>query len=502
MNLYKTDSKTLSAKFHFKPVLQIVVFTGFLIALILGELHHEIWRDEARALSIVRSADSIFDLPTLLNNEGHPLLWYILLYIGFGLTHSQYILPVLSVSIAIGVAFLMVFKSPFPLLFSALLLFGYWGLYEYGINCRNYGIAVLLMFLFAHLKQLDNQLNWKSVLVLCLLMQSNFYASVFAFLLGVESLLTLKNKKETIFYSCSLLVFFALSIWSILPNSDSQVVFSHRINSETLSSVWDVGYGFNNLFHKWFDYKHGFVTWVLLLSMLIFIKTPKTLLFALTSLLFMNAFGTMIRDNFIHHQGMWFFYILTLIHLNFETIKVTLYSKKTDLRSSLIKIGAAAILFIVSNNLHKGYNMYCLDWNLPKTDAPNLAQFLKQHSDEKDIWMSEPDYILESVMYYNYHPYYLPREKQFNSYVHFTNTNDSLINLSQILDAAESFKQKSYLIFEHKIQAKDSFYKYSMKQFNLDEAGKKRIFEDYQLLDSFNTNYFTDEHYFVYIKKP
>jgi hypothetical protein len=134
----------------------------------------------------------------------------------------------------------------------------------------------------------------------------------------------------------------------------------------------------------------------------------------------------------------------------------------------------------------------------PKQMHPFLADFLAIFSSSKDIWMSESDCILELAMFYNYHPFYLPRERKFNSYVHFTKANDSFLNLSQILNAAEIFKQKTYLIFEHKIQESDSFYKYSMKQFNLDEKGKRRLLNEYQLQDSFNHNYFTDENTISY----
>ena len=87
-------------------------------------LHHEIWRDEMRAMSIVIQTPSFFQLPNYLINEGHPIIWYFLLKVGYFIFHSTYVLPVLSILFAAGIAWLLLFRSPFPLIFSALIIFG------------------------------------------------------------------------------------------------------------------------------------------------------------------------------------------------------------------------------------------------------------------------------------------------------------------------------------------------------------------------------------------
>jgi hypothetical protein len=39
---------------------------------------HEVWRDEARALSIAIESISLAELVRTLETEGHPILWYLL----------------------------------------------------------------------------------------------------------------------------------------------------------------------------------------------------------------------------------------------------------------------------------------------------------------------------------------------------------------------------------------------------------------------------------------
>ena len=111
--------------------------------------HHVFWRDEVRALNIAKAAENLLQLPKLLENEGHPFLWYFILKITYAFTHSNYVLPVLAALFATINVFFLLFKSPFHWSLVAIFIFGQYGLYEYGIIARNYGITLTLFFSFA-----------------------------------------------------------------------------------------------------------------------------------------------------------------------------------------------------------------------------------------------------------------------------------------------------------------------------------------------------------------
>src|SRR5690348_347110 len=64
------------------------LFITWTIAACLIATRHEFWRDEVRALSLVTEASSLIDLWHSLQDEGHPILWYLLLYVGFSATGS------------------------------------------------------------------------------------------------------------------------------------------------------------------------------------------------------------------------------------------------------------------------------------------------------------------------------------------------------------------------------------------------------------------------------
>src|SRR5260370_42520444 len=84
-----------------------------------------------------------------LRKEGHPALWYLLIRGAYFLVGSSGVLWIVSVGVASAAALLLVLRSPFGGPFLALFLFGRVALFEYSVMARNYGISMLLMFLFA-----------------------------------------------------------------------------------------------------------------------------------------------------------------------------------------------------------------------------------------------------------------------------------------------------------------------------------------------------------------
>ncbi|MEZ4805499.1 MAG: hypothetical protein R2852_08470 [Bacteroidia bacterium] len=493
---------------HSKEVffyLRIGVFFLFIFMGIYGLCFHEFWRDEVRALSIAIQAESVFDLTHLLKNEGHPTLWYALLNVFYKMTGSTSVLPILSIVFASGIMYLLLFKSPFPLLISICIGFGFWGLYSNGINCRNYGIGAFLLLLFTHIRKSQPNKIYLQTLFLVLAMQTNMYMAMMSAFMGIIVFTDFSNtqiRNKSIFALTLLGVSFLFAFYTTLPDSQSTVVSEMDISHSRISKIWDVGYGFNGFIYNWFPYKHGFLTWILGLSLLPFIRVKKTLFVLIFSMVFMTFFSLCVRDNYLHHQGMWLFFLLSLLWLHYKQI-IDVLKSKTYFRY-LYGIGCLAILFILINNFHRGMKLYFDDITQSKSDSKNFATWLHQNSSENEIWIAEPDYIMEPVMYYWQHPFYIVREKKFNTYVHFTKANDYLLDLSRILEVSDSFHssgKSTLIILEHKVNPNDSFYKYSMKRFNLDSTAIKKLSNNYTLLDSFIDNYYTDEHYYVYRKK-
>src|SRR5262249_31089786 len=107
--------------------------------------HHELWRDEVRALNIVSGSSSLIEMFRRLHNEGHPALWYLILYAGVHLTGSKLVLKPISALVACAAMYVFFRFAPWPWWQKAAFAVGVLPLYEYSVMCRNYGISMLLL---------------------------------------------------------------------------------------------------------------------------------------------------------------------------------------------------------------------------------------------------------------------------------------------------------------------------------------------------------------------
>ena len=109
--LPQTRDYFADAKFR---IIAIAVLGIWLAGVIFTATRHEFYRDEVRAFSLARAAVSPLDLFPLLRDEGHPLLWYVLLYVGKSIVNTPLVLPVTSIAIAFIAVVIFIFFSPFP----------------------------------------------------------------------------------------------------------------------------------------------------------------------------------------------------------------------------------------------------------------------------------------------------------------------------------------------------------------------------------------------------
>lgn len=146
-------------------------------------LHHEMWRDEVRAWQLA-SADSLAGLLSNARAEGHPGLWFLALFPLTRLTTDPAAMQLLHLAIAVSAAAVVIFTAPFGWIWRALIVFGYFPLYEYGVISRNYSLGVLLMVAFCAVYPGRSRHPVAAALLLFLLAQTNPYALILSFALG------------------------------------------------------------------------------------------------------------------------------------------------------------------------------------------------------------------------------------------------------------------------------------------------------------------------------
>jgi hypothetical protein len=171
------------------------VAVAILFACICGfaTFFHEMWRDEMQAWLIARDSNGLLALGDAIRPEGHPAIWYLLLYGLTRLTHRPEAMQLLHLAIGTACAFVVARSAPFSRWTRLALCLGYFPVYEYGVIARNYSIGILFLLLAASLLPRRRERPWLLGFMLALAAHSNgmalIVATAFAGALVMESLL-------------------------------------------------------------------------------------------------------------------------------------------------------------------------------------------------------------------------------------------------------------------------------------------------------------------------
>ncbi len=157
----------------------------FAAVLAVALASHELWRDELQSWMIARASATPTALLHNLRYEGHPVLWYALLWPFARVFHSASTLQWLEWCIATITAGLVLFRAPFTLRRRIALVFGYFFLYEYGALTRSYGLGVLLTVV-AMIVVTDSKPRWLArAVVLGLLANTSAFGACVAVAIAV-----------------------------------------------------------------------------------------------------------------------------------------------------------------------------------------------------------------------------------------------------------------------------------------------------------------------------
>lgn len=150
----------------------------FLIA--FGLYHHEMWRDELQAWNIVLDSVSIPDLFYKIRYEGHPVLWFLVLWPFSRFSHSPHTIQIVHFLLSALVAFLVIYKSPLRFYQKIAMLFSYFIFFEYGLISRNYLIGIAILLGIAVLWKNYRKHVWQICALVFLLFQSNAFMALIA----------------------------------------------------------------------------------------------------------------------------------------------------------------------------------------------------------------------------------------------------------------------------------------------------------------------------------
>jgi hypothetical protein len=109
-------------------------------------IHHEMWRDELQAWELARNSPTFGALLANKRYEGHPDLWYVVLYWVSRLWRDPAAMQLLHLALASATVYVVGRWAPFDRLAKALLVGGFFFAYEYAVISRSYVLGALTLF--------------------------------------------------------------------------------------------------------------------------------------------------------------------------------------------------------------------------------------------------------------------------------------------------------------------------------------------------------------------
>lgn len=428
----------------------VALIALWLAGVVFITFNHEYWRDEVRAWSLARSAASPLELLGLVRYEGHPVLWYLLLFAGTKIADAPLILPVISTLVALAAVAMFVWRSPFALWVKALFIFGALPFYEYAVVARNYGVSMLLLFVAAVWYRERFTRPVRLAVILALLANTNVHS---ALLTGVLSALWFwelirspdspMRERWRAFLASGIIVGLGMALCAALiwPPSDSVLVSRGLAGPHLLSAALSVTLHPGKVFGELMPaFVPSWLTSVLLLSAIAGLARQPRL--ALTAFVAMVALGTLfvvVYPGAFRHQGLLLIFLVVLYWLALDGPREAGPEPHHLLRSFGL-YGAMAALFVaglVQTRYFSGQ-----DLRRPMSSSNALAEFLGHSAYHDAIIVAEPDYYAEPLPYYVSNRIYFPRERRFGTTVTWSNASQARLTLSELIGAARQVAER------------------------------------------------------------
>ncbi|CAG4988225.1 hypothetical protein DYBT9275_00032 [Dyadobacter sp. CECT 9275] len=398
------------------------IFTAYVLVIFAGLWHHEMWRDELQAWNLVLHTVNLIDVFSNTRYEGHPVLWFYVIWPLAQLTSSPVAIQGINLIMAAVTAYLIVFKSPFRDFEKILILSGYYFLYEYSVISRNYMIGVMLLLLIASLwHKKDAALVLSGVLIL-LLFQTNAFMAAIAAAISLVLLLRLsrQGKLETSqskAFMCIITAGAALFVFTTRTPHDSSYASTWHVTFDPGRCSAVLGNVFKGLFplsdftrNFWEGYhliqnNHFHAIAGILLCAIVYFLFRKSVY---SSVFIVAAFGFIMGLMYLkiigqpRHYGHFSMALLFAYWIGYDQVPV--YAKRF-------------LWVIFSVQMVQGVFAYTVDLQYPFSNGKEVAEYINQRYDPKVQVAGAYNNLSTTVAGYLGRDIYLLNDKRFSNYV-------------------------------------------------------------------------------------
>lgn len=409
---------------------------GFLGFFLIQLVHHQLWRDELNAWGLVVASPTLKVLVDYVHNEGHPLLWYLLLWFPARFTVDPVVLKAVEGLVGCGIYFILGLWSPFSRLEKALIFLSYFVIFEYTVLARMYGICLLVMLLYVYRRSKYPEGYIGNALCLGILASADSLGVMLSGALLGEYAWSQASQWHrsrsaipwrSIGSAFSLyLLLLSLSVWSGLPSR-----YVSRASSSPIGTYARDGSHFavavtNAVVVPWLPIQHGFVHhyWpdvdvqlqlfilvpvILFAYYLIFRKQPNLLLLVGIALAESIAFDHLVYEMRVRHFG-----------LTFLAFLAALWLQRWN-RPAVPDLGK----FMLAVNALSGLTIAVLLWTRPFSNTPAAVQWLRAHHLQNAVLVGSRDFTVASVAEELNRPIYFLDCNCSDTFLQFVNRRDA-----------------------------------------------------------------------------
>lgn len=428
----------------------ILLLVWLAITLALA-INHVPWRDEARAWSLTLMGGSWADMFRVVQGEGHPFLWYILLRAGHELFGAPEVLRVTGLVIGIAAVALLVLRGPFRIGMLAILIFSLHLGFEYTVLARNYGISALIMLVIAAFWPRIRDSLWLGLLLILLCntnVPSVFLAGSFALYRMIELYEAQPSFKAPewrrwLLNAALLLVGTFLCFIAVYPPANDGAASTAAVPFTMLNlfgalftsirSFMAIGFGTGSLFG-------GLVVF---LSLLIFLDRRKALATALVALVCLKLFFFFVYPGYYRHSSLFFIFMIALAWI--EADKGWVREWRTDAPRLALMAGTTAftILMVMQTVHYLRTPIGSLVAGRPYSHAADLARIMNRPELRGSMLMIDPDTMGEAVVYQTGRPYWLIRQDRSGRITPLSLSGNKRLTLDRLLEQAQAVNART-----------------------------------------------------------
>lgn len=466
--------------------LQLLVFIIYSALILFGVLHHESWADEAQSWLIARD-NNLSGILRLLPSEGHPPLWYLLLYpvTHLGLPYES--IKWLTAIIAIAAVYLLLFRTNIPILLKLFLPFSYVFFFEYALFGRSYCLILFFIAAIISLYPKRYEKPWLFAMVIIGLYNTHMLVFTFAFglmLLFLADAIQQKKANSKVLLPFAMMCMGGLYLVPYLTTDKMASHFGRFItdHAEKITSAISGGI--------LVDGNKELSIILFLVSIILLAQRTKPLFLALCGI------GGVLYILGYRYGGTTRHFAVLFVIL-FSSYAIASFYKEDSLnimkkiKPDLTKTGTWLICCIILLQLPYSFGQYKRDMDDIYSDAKNTAEYLSANTTKQNVIIAWPasntlgilPYMPGTKFYYaeceRYGTHYIYdscfRSEQWMNPVDYAvkvahdNFKDSLDNIVFvfnyfIMPQTEKYLDLVYKTPEETVRWDETFYIYKFKE--------------------------------------